>query len=87
MRVIAIKNIARKNVPIYYRMLYTGVAEMELVNKTEEHVIEFSIEIKPTGDKEIVISYKSDIQYPLLPVTKALKATIGAMHSDGELPD
>jgi len=87
MRVIAIENIARKNVPIYYRQMYTGMAMMEIVNKTEEHRIEFSIETKPTGDKEITVTLPGDIHYPLIPVLRALKQTISAMHMDGELPD
>jgi len=87
MKVIAIENIARKNVPIYYRQMYTGTAVMEIVNKTERHRIEFSIEAKPTGDKEITVTLQSDIHYPLIPVIKALKRTISEMHMDGELPD
>jgi len=87
MKVIAIENIARKNVPIYYRQMYTGTAVMEIVNKTERHRIEFSIEVKPTGDKEIIVTLPDDIHYPLIPVIRALKQTINTMHMDGELPD
>jgi len=87
MRVIAIENITRKNVPIYYRQMYTGTAVMEIVNKTERHRIEFSIEAKPTGDKEIGVTLPGDIHYPLIPVIRALKKTITEMHMYGELPD
>jgi len=87
MKVIAIKNAARKDVPIYYRLIYTGVAAIELFNKTEDYRIEFSIEIMPTGGKEITISFQDSIHYPLLPVMRDLKKLIGAMHSNGELPD
>ena len=87
MKIIAIKNVARKDVPIYYRLLYTGIAAIELFNGTEDYRIEFSIETKPTGDKEIIVSLRDDIHYPLLPVTRELKKVIGSMHSDGDLPD
>jgi len=87
MKIIAIKNIARKDVPIYYRLVYTGVAAIELFSGTDDYRIDFSIEIKPTGDKDIVVSFNDDIHYPLLPVKRELKQLIGRMHSDGELPD
>jgi len=87
MRIIAIKSIVRKDVPIYYRLLYTGVATIELFNGTDDYRIEFSIETKPTGDKEILVSFNDDIHYPLLPVKKELRKIVGTMHSDGELPD
>ncbi|MCL2600329.1 MAG: hypothetical protein FWD88_04020 [Treponema sp.] len=87
MKIIAIKNIARKNVPIYYRLVYTGVAVIEAVKRTDEHPIDFSIEIKPTGEKEIAVTVNGNLDYPVIPVVKELKTVIGNMHSDGELPD
>jgi len=86
MKVIAIKNVARKDVPIYYRLFYTGIAAIELFNDSGEYRIEFSIETKPTGEKEILVTLKDDVHYPLLPIMKELKRVIGAMHYDGELP-
>jgi len=87
MKINAIRSITRKDVPIYYRMLYTGVAEVALFNGTGDYRIEFSIETTPMGAKEISVSLRDDIHYPLLPVLRELKKTIGAMHSDGALPD
>jgi len=86
MKIIAIKNIARKDVPIYYRMLYTGVAEIKLFSGTADYRIDFSIETTPLGGKEISVSLGDDIDYPLLPILRELKKAIDAMHSDGELP-
>jgi len=87
MRIIAIKNIARKNVPIYYRVLFTGVAVIEVLNRTEEFNIDFSVEMKPTGEKEIGVTLSKSIDYPVIPVVRELRRTIGTMLSDGELPD
>jgi len=84
---ITIKDIVRKDVPIYYRMLYTGVATIELFNGTDDYRIEFSIETKPTGEKDIVVSLNDEIHYPLLPIIRELRRIVGMMHSDGELPD
>ena len=87
MKVIAVKDIVRKDVPIYYRLLYTGVAEIELTNDPQDFRIDFSIEIKPTGQKEIVVSFLDDIHYPLVPIIKDIKTMINSMHSNGLLPD
>jgi hypothetical protein len=86
MKVIAVKDIVRKDIPIYYRLLYTGVVVIELA-KTTDYRIDFSIEIKPTGKKEITVSFLDELDYPLLPVVKDLKALIDDMHSNGMLPD
>ena len=87
MKVITIKDIIRKDVPIYYRLLFTGVAVLETRGETENLRIDFSIEIKPTGQKEISVTLLDEIHYPLVPVLKELKKQIETMHSDGTLPD
>jgi hypothetical protein len=55
MQILEIKNIIRKDVPIYYRRLYSGMVVMQMINKSVERKIDFSIETKPTGQKEILI--------------------------------
>ncbi|MDR2716546.1 MAG: hypothetical protein LBB89_00575 [Treponema sp.] len=87
MKVITVKDIVRKDVPIYYRLLYTGVAVIEMTTSAVDYRIDFSIEIKPTGQKEIVVSFLDDLDYPLVPVTKELKKYIETMHQNGALPD
>ena len=87
MKVMAIKDIVRKDVPIYYRLLFTGVAVIEITKEPEDFRIDFSIEIKPTGQKEISVSFLDKIDYPLIPVVKELKSLIDSMHSNGLLPD
>jgi len=87
MKVIAIKDIFRKDVPIYYRLLYTGVAVIDLGKGAADYRIDFTIEIKPTGLKEISVTFLDNLEYPLLPVIKELKILIDKMHEDELLPD
>ena len=87
MKVITIKDMIRKDVPIYYRMLYTGVAVIELNKGPMDFRIDFSIEIKPTGHKEISVVFIDDIDYPLVPVIKELKDYINEQDAVGALPD
>jgi hypothetical protein len=87
MKVTAIKDMIRKDVPIYYRKLYTGVAVLELGKGTEEYRIDFSIEYKPTGQKEIAITILDTIDYPLVPLNRELKQFIDKLEASGGLPD
>ncbi|MDR2575834.1 MAG: hypothetical protein LBC52_05260 [Treponema sp.] len=87
MKIVAIKDVIRKDVPIYYRLLYTGVAVIELAKGAGNYRIDFTIEIKPTGQKEISVTFLDNLEYPLLPVIKELKALIHKMHEDELLPD
>jgi hypothetical protein len=87
MRVIAVKDIIRKDIPIYYRQLYTGVAVLELTKDPADYRIDFSIEIKPTGKKDVNVTFLDDLDYPLVPVVKELKIFIESMHDNGTLPD
>ena len=86
MKVLDIKNIIRKDVPIYYRNYYTGTAVMELVNKPQEMPVEFQIEHKPTGQTEINVNLVGEINYPLVPLIKELKNYIGELDSGRRLP-
>lgn len=86
MKISEIKNIVRKDVPIYYRRLYSGIAVMELINKPLEVPLDFQIEQKPTGQIDIAIMFAQKVDYPLVPLQKELKKFIGDLDSDGKLP-
>lgn len=86
MKILEIKNIVRKDVPIYYRRLYTGIAVLEMLNKPVEVALDFQIEHKPTGHTEISITSIEKVDYPLVPLQKELKKVIGELDSNGTLP-
>jgi hypothetical protein len=86
MTVKQLKNIVRKDVPIYYKMFYNAIAEIELPGQVVETAIEFSLEMKPTGTKEIVVTVVDGVDYPLVPLKAALKAAIFALDRDAKLP-
>jgi hypothetical protein len=86
MRISEIKNIVRKDVPIYYRRLYSGVAVIELINAPIEVSLDFQVEQKPTGQTEISIILAQKVDYPLVPLQKELKKFIGDLDSTGKLP-
>ncbi|MDR2537039.1 MAG: hypothetical protein LBC46_01920 [Treponema sp.] len=87
MKVLEIRNIVRKDVPIYYRMFFSGCACLQLAaNNSIERQIDFSIEIKPTGLKEILVALAEPVDYPLVPLIKALKMAIEELDKNGQLP-
>jgi hypothetical protein len=86
-RILEIKNIVRKDVPIYYRRLYSGNAVIELISQPVEMPVEFQIEQKPTGKNEINVTFPKKPDYPLVPLVKELKNFICALDSEGKLPD
>jgi len=86
MKIITIKDMIRKDVPIYYRLLYTGVACIDFGKGPCDFRIDFSIEIKPTGQKEINVNFIDAIDYPLVPVLKELKQYINELDSAGGMP-
>ncbi|MDR1411069.1 MAG: hypothetical protein LBI91_02550 [Spirochaetaceae bacterium] len=86
MKVVQIKNVVRKEVPIYYRRLYSGIAEFELLNKPEERSIDFTIETKPTGQKNIFVTMPEPVDYPLVPLMRELKKFLINLDDAGKLP-
>jgi hypothetical protein len=87
MKIITIKDMIRKDVPIYYRKLFTGIAVIELTKGPAEYRIDFIIEYKPTGQKEISISFIDKVDYPLIPLNREIKQYIDNQDVEGLLPD
>ena len=87
MKILTIKDMVRKDVPIYYRKLYTGVAVIEFMANSADYRVDFTLEIKPTGEKEITVNFLDPIEYPLVQISNMMKKYIDEMDSVGGLPD
>ncbi|MCG8452605.1 MAG: hypothetical protein MI717_05430 [Spirochaetales bacterium] len=86
MKVHAIEQLTKKDIPLYYRNEYAALGDIEFPGGNRQQVpVEFSVEIKPTGDRCIAVSVPSRIDYPLIPVIRALKDKIRTMEQEGEL--
>jgi hypothetical protein len=86
MKIRRIKNIVRKDVPIYYRRLFTGALELELMGKHLERAIDFTIETMPTGMNEVSVTIADPLDYPLVPLMRELKQFITTLDENGGLP-
>jgi hypothetical protein len=87
MKILEIKNIVRKDVPIYYRRFYSGTVVLELVKQSLEAPVEFQIEHTPTGQTKTSVTLPKKLDYPLIPLVKELKKFISALDSEGKLPN
>ena len=87
MKIVEIKNIKRKDVPIYYRRIYSGIVVYELLEKSMETPVDFQIEHKPTGETEIMISSMETADYPLIPLRKELMSIITELETTNRLPN
>ncbi len=88
MQVLELSRISTDATYIYYRRNYTAFAVLQMLSKTTEIKISFTIEVGPLGDKNIYVDIdpSADIDYPLIPVKSALKAYILKMDNEGKLP-
>ncbi len=86
MEVLEIKNLFREETGLYYRRNFTGLAVIELPIKTIEAPLDFIIEVSPLGTKNVDVTLKEKIDYPLLPVLKKIKEFINNLEKEGKLP-
>jgi len=86
MRVIELKNLVREDVQIFYIRKYAATAVLDLTARTANVEIEFSIEMNSFGNKEISLSIKTQIDYPLIPIRKAIIEYLTNLEQEGKLP-
>ncbi len=88
MKVTNFEDLRGDDTYIYYRRTYSAIAVLEFLNKQAKVKVTFTIEVGPLGNKDIYVDYPNgiDFDYPLLPVTKALKEFILIKDNEGSLP-
>lgn len=86
MKVVELQNLQREEGQIFYLRKYTCDAIIELPTATENTPIFFSIETSPFGKKIIELSFVKPLNYPLIPVKKALLEYILTEEMEGRLP-
>jgi len=86
MKVHSIGQLTKKDIPLYYRNEYEGLADIEFSAGSRRQIaMDFTVEIKPTGEREIDVKLKERIDYPLVPVIRALKDEIRKLEENGDL--
>ncbi len=86
MKVLELKNIEKKNIPLHYRNEFKGSAVFEYTHqKQEESPVEFTLEHSATGSVDISVRILKKLNYPLLPALKSLKDYIRDLEKQGKL--
>ena len=86
MEVLEIKILHHESGYIYYRISYKAAAVIAFLNTTKELPIDFTVETHASGAKAVELKLGGSIDYPLLPVTRAIKEKILKMDKEGLLP-
>ena len=87
MEIVRIRDIVRRDVPLYYRNKYNAIAHINLTEKKLVNInIEFAIEVTPISGKEYSIEDMEEMDYPTLPVKQALIEEIKKYDREGLLP-
>ncbi|MFP4363933.1 MAG: hypothetical protein ACLFR1_08685 [Spirochaetia bacterium] len=87
MRILEMKNLTKKDLPLHYRKEFLGQAVFETMEKKKvEKRIEFSLEHSPTGKIDVKVKLLEDLDYPLVPALNRLKDYIYKLEQKGKLP-
>lgn len=86
LKIIELRNLDRKDVPLAYRRSFTAEAMLEGIHSGEfTQSIEFDIEKDALGNTDITVKVFGTPQYPMVPLLRALKAHISELESSGAL--
>jgi hypothetical protein len=86
MKLLSFDNIQKKDIPLHYRNEYTARARFGTSSGLNwANNIFFSIEMQPTGKKEIKIEFLDQLDYPLIPMMRVLREEINTLDRQGKL--
>ncbi len=84
MELLAIEKLKKKDTLIYYRNHYEGTAVFSLIADRKASIrFNSTVEIKPTGERDVTVELLDSIDYPLLPILKLLKNKISSIDKKG----
>lgn len=87
MKVLELKSISKEDGYIYYINKYKATAVVEFLTRRISFPISFTIEMNPFGKKTINLDpLPREIDYPVVPLKKALVEFIGKLSEQGSLP-
>ena len=86
MKIFVQINLNRGDGHIYYMLKFSGIALIQIPGDTLQTPISFNIETSPFGTKKISVNVGEQLNYPVLPVKKALADFILEKDKEGKLP-
>lgn len=86
MKVLELENLQREEGQIFYIRKYSCHAILQLPTNIEKLPLKFIIEMDPLGNKSINLNMDNNVNYPLIPLKKALLEFIMNEEREGKLP-
>lgn len=86
MKVVELKDLQREEGQIFYIRKYSADIFIQLPTSTEHGLVKFSIEMDPLGNKEIKLLTFPQLNYPVIPLKKAIIDFIKIEETEGRLP-
>lgn len=86
MKILEFTNINREEGYIYYMRKFSAIALIQIPGNTLEEPVSFNIETSPLGTKNIEVYISKQINYPVIPIKKALVNYILEEDKEGKLP-
>jgi hypothetical protein len=83
MQVLELKDIVKKDMAIDYRRVYTATAVLDFSGPPVEVRVELALEHTPLSDVKIGVTLLDDLDYPVLPVVKEIKAAARVLQQKG----
>ncbi len=86
MRVVELRDLARRESPVHYIKELTAVAVLEWNQRQSESDIAITLEHKPVGPPDVRVHILDAVGWPTLPMIHAIKDFVVDMESRGRLP-
>lgn len=86
MKILHFKDLSRKDGYIYYMRKFDGVIAIEIPGEELDINISFTIETSPLGTKNIELEIEDTVNYPIIPIRKAIIDFILEEDNEGNLP-
>ncbi|OQY34167.1 MAG: hypothetical protein B6241_05635 [Spirochaetaceae bacterium 4572_59] len=84
MKLLTIEKLLKKDTLIYYRNQYEGTALFSLLGEKQVYVkFRSSVEIKPTGERDVSVELLESIDYPLIPILQSIKSAMREIDQKG----
>ncbi len=86
MKVVELRNLNRKEIPLSYRRSFTADAVVSGRNSgSTVQPVEFDLENTATGTVEIRVRVVGSSNYPVIPLLRELRSHISTLNSRGRL--
>jgi len=83
MKLLDLCNVTTADVTVYYRQVYQALAIFEINSREVSVPVDLTIDISPLGQKTMHVVLKDSVDYPIMPLIKAVRNRALEMYNSG----